>query len=226
MHTVCRVGSTRLLATLTTNQGTLPFISNAVLQGCAHEAFSDLESFFWLAYLITCNCDGPFNKRRDWTLATDGESSFIPSDRRLLDRIPSWVRPGVHKMSPAMIYSERMNMKEDTLVNAMTPYFSHHRVVRETMKELYRLFCCDQSLWVEDKNRYEVAVDKTRITYEVVLQLFRRIRDEIKPEQDPYPEEAELEQARERYQRYLETGDWQPLMAEDDEFAAVTSAGS
>jgi hypothetical protein len=72
MHTVCRVGSTRLLVTLTTNQGTLPFISNAVLQGCAHEAFSDLESFFWLAYLITCNCDGPFNKRRDWTLATDG----------------------------------------------------------------------------------------------------------------------------------------------------------
>jgi len=128
-----------------------------------------------------------------------------------------------------MIYAERMNMKEDTFVNAMTPYFSHHEVVRETMKELYRLFCCQQSLWVEDRNRYEMAVDKMKITYEVVLWLFCKIRDKIEPEQDPYPEEAELEWARERYQRYLETGDWHPLMAEpdeDDEFAAVTSAGS
>src|SRR6267154_3051948 len=74
-----------------------------------------------------------------------------------------------------------------------------------------------------------MAVDKTKITYEVVLRLFHKIRDKIEPEQDPYPEEAELEWARERYQRYLETGDWHPLMAEpdeDDEFAAVTSAGS
>lgn len=143
--------------------------------------------------------------------------------------IPLWVRPGVHKMSPHMIYSERMNMKEDTFVNAMTPYFSHHEVVRETMKELYRLFCYQQSLWVEDKNRYEMAVDKTKITYEVMLQLLRRIRDEIKPEQDSYPEEAELERARERYRRYLETGDRHSLMTEpdeDDEFTTVTSAGS
>ena len=158
-------------------------------------------------------------------------------------------------MSPAMIYSERMNLREEVFVNAMTPYFIQHEVVRETMKELYRLFCDQQSLWVEDKCRYEMVVDKTKITYEVVLQLFRRIRDEIEPEQDPYPEEAELEQARERYRRYLETGDRQPLMAEpeeneeneeneededeedeedeedkedgeDDEFATVTSAGS
>jgi len=129
-----------------------------------------------------------------------------------------------------MIYSERMNMKEDAFLNAMAPYFSQHEVVRETMKKLYHFFCCQKSLWpVEDKNQYEMAIEKTKITYEVVLQLFRRIRDEIEPEQDPYPEEAELEQARERYRRYLETGDRYCLMAEpdeDDELATVTSAGS
>ncbi|KAG1718665.1 hypothetical protein EDD22DRAFT_754416, partial [Suillus occidentalis] len=30
------------------------------------EFYHDLESYFWLAYLITCNCAGPFNMRRDW----------------------------------------------------------------------------------------------------------------------------------------------------------------
>ncbi|KAG2090496.1 uncharacterized protein F5147DRAFT_586688, partial [Suillus discolor] len=26
----------------------------------------DLQSYFWLAYLITCNCAGPFNMCHDW----------------------------------------------------------------------------------------------------------------------------------------------------------------
>ena len=132
-------------------------------------------------------------------------------------------------MSPAMIYSDRMTMKEDSFVNAMTPYFSQHEVVRETMKELFRLFCCQKSVWVKEKSRYEMIVDKTKITYEVVLALFRRMRDGIVPEQDPYPEEAELEQARGRYRRYLATGERHALMAEldgDDEFATLTSVGS
>jgi hypothetical protein len=125
-----------------------------------------------------------------------------------------------------MIYADRMTMNEHSFVNAMTPYFSQHEVVRETMKELFRLFCCQKFVWVKEKSRYEMIVDKTKITYEVVLALFRRIRDGIVPDQDPYPEEAELERARERYRRYLETGDRHPLMAEDDEFATITSAGS
>jgi hypothetical protein len=30
------------------------------------EYHHDLQSYFWLTYLITCNCAGPFNMRRDW----------------------------------------------------------------------------------------------------------------------------------------------------------------
>jgi len=132
-------------------------------------------------------------------------------------------------MSPAMIYADQMTMNEHSFMNAMMPYFSQHEVVRETMKELFHLFCCQKFMWVKEKSRYEMIVDKMKITYEVVLALFLRIRNGIVPDQDPYPEEAELEQARRRYRRYLATGEQHPLMAEpdgDDEFATPTSAGS
>ncbi|KAG1847811.1 hypothetical protein C8R48DRAFT_615342, partial [Suillus tomentosus] len=46
--------------------GTLPFESNASMLNTEVEFYHDLESYFWLAYLITCNCAGPFNMRRDW----------------------------------------------------------------------------------------------------------------------------------------------------------------
>jgi hypothetical protein len=47
-------------------QGTLPFESNQSLMGEPVEYHHDLQSYFWLTYLITCNCAGPFNMRRDW----------------------------------------------------------------------------------------------------------------------------------------------------------------
>ncbi|KAG2740507.1 hypothetical protein P692DRAFT_20697532, partial [Suillus brevipes Sb2] len=47
-------------------KGTLPFESNASMLNSELEFYHDLESYFWLAYLITCNCAGPFNMRRDW----------------------------------------------------------------------------------------------------------------------------------------------------------------
>jgi hypothetical protein len=47
-------------------QGTLPFRSNQSLKGEPVEYHHDLQSYFWLAYLITCNCAGPFDMRRDW----------------------------------------------------------------------------------------------------------------------------------------------------------------
>jgi hypothetical protein len=47
-------------------QGTLPFESNQSLMGEPVEYHHDLQSYFWLTYLITCNCASPFNMRRDW----------------------------------------------------------------------------------------------------------------------------------------------------------------
>ncbi|KAJ8580076.1 hypothetical protein M405DRAFT_716199, partial [Rhizopogon salebrosus TDB-379] len=46
--------------------GTLPFKLNQSLKGEPVEYHHDLQSYFWLAYLITCNCTGPFNMRQDW----------------------------------------------------------------------------------------------------------------------------------------------------------------
>ena len=47
-------------------QGMLPFESNKSLMGEPVE-YHDLQSYFWLIYLITCNCAGPFNMHRDWS---------------------------------------------------------------------------------------------------------------------------------------------------------------
>ncbi|OJA07889.1 hypothetical protein AZE42_02747 [Rhizopogon vesiculosus] len=46
--------------------GTLPFELNQSLKGEPVEYHHDLQSYFWLAYLIICNCAGPFNMCRDW----------------------------------------------------------------------------------------------------------------------------------------------------------------
>jgi hypothetical protein len=47
-------------------QGTFPFESNQSLMGEPVEYHHNLQSYFWLTYLITCNCTSPFNMRRDW----------------------------------------------------------------------------------------------------------------------------------------------------------------
>ncbi|KAG0695228.1 hypothetical protein DFH29DRAFT_814420 [Suillus ampliporus] len=44
-------------------QGTLPFELNQSLKGEPVEYHHDLQSYFWFAYLITCNCASPFNTR-------------------------------------------------------------------------------------------------------------------------------------------------------------------
>ena len=48
-------------------QGTLPFESNQSLMGEPVEYHHNLRSYFWLIYLITCNCASPFNMCRDWS---------------------------------------------------------------------------------------------------------------------------------------------------------------
>lgn len=59
-------------------QGTLPFESNESLRGEPVEYYHDLQSYFWLAYLITCNCTGPFNMRRDWNWEIQRSQSGQP----------------------------------------------------------------------------------------------------------------------------------------------------
>ncbi|KAG1744731.1 hypothetical protein EDB19DRAFT_1599359, partial [Suillus lakei] len=46
--------------------GTFPFESNTSMLNTELEFYHNLESYFWLAYLITCNCAGPFNMHCDW----------------------------------------------------------------------------------------------------------------------------------------------------------------
>ncbi|KIK37281.1 hypothetical protein CY34DRAFT_93035, partial [Suillus luteus UH-Slu-Lm8-n1] len=47
--------------------GTLPFAANEILdKNKAHVVTYDLQSFFWLTYLLYCNYMGAFNNRCNW----------------------------------------------------------------------------------------------------------------------------------------------------------------
>jgi hypothetical protein len=68
-------------------QGTLPFESNESLKGEPVEYHHDLQSYFWLAYLITCNCAGPFNMRRDWNKEMEIAQSGRPVTPALINNL-------------------------------------------------------------------------------------------------------------------------------------------
>ncbi|KAG1895212.1 uncharacterized protein F5891DRAFT_1194419 [Suillus fuscotomentosus] len=188
--------------------GTLPFESNASMLNTEVEFYHDLESYFWLAYLITCNCAGPFNMRRDW----DGEIQHFTAHKTItpslinhlakvktygkvldVDRSASashhanepfsplylsWVRPGVHSLSPLDIVQQRDSVSDTDFANLMTPYFVQHEIIRDGMIELRSLFSGPETKCSDG---------------------------------------FELEYARARYQRYLDTGNRMPLMVDDDD---------
>jgi hypothetical protein len=68
-------------------QGTLPFRSNQSLKGEPVEYHHDLQSYFWLAYLITCNCAGPFDMRRDWNKEIEIHRSGQPITPALINNL-------------------------------------------------------------------------------------------------------------------------------------------
>lgn len=206
------------------------------------EFYHDLESYFWLAYLITCNCAGPFNMRRDW----DGEierftahknitPSFINrlaeiktygnvldvdrsvsthANQPLAPQYLSWVRPGVHSLSPLDIVQQRNSVSDTDFTNLMTPYFARHEIVRDGMIELRSLFSGPETKCPDGFVRRGTAPPTT---HKRVLSVLRRIRDGINAAEDQYPPDKELEYARDRYRRYLETGNRMPLMVDEDD---------
>jgi hypothetical protein len=208
------------------------------------EFYHDLESYFWLAYLITCNCAGPFNMRRDW----DGEiklsathKTITPSSitglaeiktyRKILDVDRStssdvqepitplysqWVRPGVHSLSLMEIVQQRNSVSDTDFANLMTPYFIRHKIVREGMLELRSLFWSPETQSPDNYVRRNTIAPPTM--YERVLSILHHIRDGIDPAKDQYPQDQELEYARARYRRYLETGNRMPLLVDDNDF--------
>ncbi|OAX30534.1 hypothetical protein K503DRAFT_788389, partial [Rhizopogon vinicolor AM-OR11-026] len=67
--------------------GTLPFESNQSLKGEPVEYHHDLQSYFWLAYVIICNCAGPFNMHQDWDGEKDISGSGNPITPSLINNL-------------------------------------------------------------------------------------------------------------------------------------------
>jgi hypothetical protein len=234
-------------------QGTLPFESNQSLMGEPVEYHQDLQSYFWLIYLITCNCAGPFNMRRDWnkeiardqmrkpitpTLITNlaeiktrgGDWKQVIKDHALDSKARSanpdappvlvnyqvsWVRPGVHALTPQDIVNQREKMSDDDFKNLMTPYFARHKVIQDGLLQLRGLFV---GLMEEHPDGYtRRRAPAQPVTYDKMISILRQIRDSISHTEDTYPSEKILLNARDRYRRSLKSGNRMPLMAEEDE---------
>ena len=234
-------------------QGTLPFESNQSLMGEPVEYHHDLQSYFWLIYLITCNCAGPFNMRRDWNKEMARDAKRLPITPALITNLAeiktrggdwkqvaedhaldskgrppsddepvipvnyliSWVRPGVHALTPEDIVNQREKMSDNDFVNLITPYFSRHQVIPDGLLQLRHLF-----LGTMEKHRSKYICYRAPaqpVTYDKMISILRHIRDMISHTEDAYPSENIRLNARDRYRRSLKSGNRMPLMAEEDE---------
>ena len=198
-------------------QGTLPFKLNQTLMGEPVEYHHDLQSYFWLIYLITCNCAGPFNMCRDWneemvrdvkrlcitpslitnlaeikTRGGDAEDHVLDSKDPspdeptvLVNYLFSWVRPGVHALTPEDIVNQREKMSDEDFKGLMTPYFARHKVLQDELLELRNLF-------MGPKEEHPSGLTCRRapaqpVTYDQMISILRRIRDKISHTEDAYP---------------------------------------
>ncbi|KAJ8592078.1 hypothetical protein M405DRAFT_860051 [Rhizopogon salebrosus TDB-379] len=153
------------------------------------------------------NSKGPF--------ASSDASTAIPVNYQL-----SWVRPGVHALTPEDIMNQREHMSDDDFINLMTPYFARHEIIRDGMLELRALFLGTMQQHPDGFRRRHAPAQP--VTYHKMLLILRRICDRIPRTEDTYPDEMFRLNARDRYRRSLKSGNRMPLMAEEEEAEEVT----
>jgi hypothetical protein len=106
-------------------------------------------------------------------------------------------------------------MLDDEIINLMTPYFARHKAVRDGMLQLYTLFFGRMEEGEDGFRRRRTPTQP--VTYDRMLSILRDIREGIDHTEDPYPDAQFRLNARERYHRYLKSGNRMPLMAEEEE---------
>lgn len=163
----------------------------------------------------------------DWKKVAEehtlNSTSKVLSASVTIDYSLTWVRPGVHALTPEDIINQRRCMLDDAkFINLMTPYFARHKAIRDGMLELHTLFFGHEE---QGKDGYYHRRTPTQpVTYDQMLSILRNICDGIDHTQDPYPNKQFCLNARDRYRCYLKSGNHMPLMAEEEE--EVTSVES
>ncbi|KAG1868539.1 hypothetical protein F4604DRAFT_1682186 [Suillus subluteus] len=84
--------------------GTPPFAANEILdEKKDHAAAYDLQSFFWLAYLLCCNCQGAFNNHHNW--CAEIAANEKRPQRQKTSAITTSSTSNVDLLSPAVVSS-------------------------------------------------------------------------------------------------------------------------
>ncbi|KAI6130232.1 hypothetical protein EV401DRAFT_621388 [Pisolithus croceorrhizus] len=201
--------------------GTFPFQaaellspSGTTVQGVHH----DLKLFFWVFWIICVNMTGPFDRRATWIvqeeplyasantfevpehlLSSTGNCSTRDSsaarredatkeERDEWDRqaaIPSWAKPGEQGLERNAVARQKKKM-DAAILDLISPYFKKHDAVLYGIRHLYRLF-----------HWQKTNVPPPPVTHTAFLAVLHGIIEDIKPEDDPRPSDADIKEARE-----------------------------
>lgn len=176
------------------------------------EFYHNLESYFWLAYLITCNCVGTFNMCHDWDSEIEcfnAHGTIMPSlinglaeikiygkaldvncstslhvDELITPMYLLWVCPGVHSLLPLEIVQQRNGVSDTDFANLMTPYFIWHEIVQEGMLELHSLFSSSETQCPDNDVHLNESAPPT--IHKQVLSILRHICNSINAAKDQY----------------------------------------
>ena len=169
-----------------------------------HNTQHDLESLFWVMWIMSVNTTGPYNQRRKWADSPKEPGAHQgnirePADAIGQDRgVPIWATPGLHAASQAEVFHFKRSIPEHQFIGSMTGYWADGRcgkVFKDGMRKLREHF-----VWVELPNG-SYQPPKT-ITPETFVTILASMRDAIPCDQD-HPTEADVEEARKRYSKLL-----------------------
>lgn len=216
-------------------EGTFPFQSAELLQGdqATHRLNHDLEALFWVVWIICVNVNGPFNNRRQWqrpvplksrSMVSMAKLATYETTRRPVENdpwarqvhVPQWARPGIHNLDAASVAAGKTDIGSAGIAAALSPYFSKHKAVVQGLIKLHELFqwrAAGSRDSDTDLGSRTVVLPPPDTDYLKVMGILRDIRDNIDPAMDGRPSPEVYKEARERYDRLLNSGNiCEPLL--------------
>ena len=137
-------------------------------------------------------------------------SEMLPgpiAENPTIDSPPPWACPGLHSTQLSEVAQSKATMlrEEDHFADYLSPYCSKYASVKEGFIEFTRLF-----VWRLDKNKPRGGraqyLPPIPITYKIVIDIIKAMRDGIEPELDGPPSQEAFENACNEFMGLLKKG--------------------
>ncbi|KAG6369163.1 hypothetical protein JVT61DRAFT_1391 [Boletus reticuloceps] len=175
--------------------GTFPFQAIRILkarQGSTddtdklpfHPVHQDLESFFWVLWILCVNIGGPFCQ------------SALRSDTPARSIIPDWAQPGPCGSTPSRVAVSKCSLIRWTTSDCLSDYFGKYPSIVAGLGKLW-----DRFQWQGPNKPTE-----NQMTHLEFLEILAGMREGINATNDPYPSPEVITAARDRYRCNLARG--------------------